>query len=66
MIIDSDYRGEIIVALHNDTEATQVINAHERIAQFVLMPYFEIEFTKVEDLSNTERGEGGFGASGRF
>ena len=66
MIIDSDYRGEVIVALHNDTEATQTIDAHERIAQFILMPYIEMEFTEFENLSDTNRGDGGFGASGRF
>jgi dUTP pyrophosphatase len=64
MIIDSDYRGEVIVALHNDTEATQTIEPHERIAQFVLMPYIEMEFTEFESLSNTERGSAGFGSTG--
>lgn len=63
-VIDSDYRGEVIVALHNDTEATQAIEPHERIAQFILMPYIEMEFTEFENLSNTERGDGGFGSTG--
>ena len=63
-VVDSDYRGEVIVALHNDTEATQTNEPHERIAQFVLMPYIEMEFTEFESLSDTERGDGGFGSTG--
>ena len=47
-IIDSDYRGEIIVALHNDTEATQAIEPHERIAQFVIFPAFQLNFIEAE------------------
>ena len=64
MVIDSDYRGEGIVALHNDTEATQTIEPRERIAQFILMPYIEMEFTEFENLSDTERGSAGFGSTG--
>lgn len=64
-VIDSDYRGEIIVALHNDTDETQIIDAHERIAQIILLPYIPMEFTQVDELSDTERGDGGFGSSGR-
>ena len=61
---DSDYRGEYIVALHNDTDAPQMINPMERIAQLVLIPYLPIEFNEVNELSNTVRGEGGFGSTG--
>lgn len=63
-VVDADYRGEIIVALHNDTEATQTIEPHERIAQFILMQCFEMEFTEFENLTDTERGDGGFGSTG--
>ena len=63
-VIDPDYRGEVIVALHNDTEATQTIEPHERIAQFILMPYIEMEFTEFENLTETGRGDGGFGSTG--
>ena len=63
-VVDSDYRGPVIVALHNDTEITQTIDPHERIAQFILMPYIEMEFTEFENLTDTERGEGGFGSTG--
>ena len=64
MIIDSDYRGEIIVALHNDTEATQTIEPHERIAQFVVFPAFQLNFIEKEELSDTVRSDGGFGSTG--
>ena len=65
-IIDSDYRGELIVAVHNDTDLPQTVDTNERIAQFIVMPYYMIEFNKTDNLSETKRGEGGFGASGRF
>ena len=64
MVIDSDYRGQVIVALHNDTEMTQTIEPKERIAQLVLLPYYSMEFTEFENLSETERGEHGFGSTG--
>lgn len=65
-ICDSDYRGEYIVALHNDTDYTKVIAPHERIAQMVLMPYYSMSFIEVDELDETKRGAGGFGDSGRF
>lgn len=64
-VCDSDYRGEYIVALHNDTEEDKTIEAGERIAQMVLIPYVKMEFAEVEELSDTERGEGGFGSTGK-
>ena len=65
-IIDSDYRGEVIVALHNDgnTIADHVIEDGDRIAQLIIMPYPKVAFEWVEELSDTERGEGGFGSTG--
>lgn len=65
MIIDSDYRGECIVALHNDTEEDQLVEPGERIAQLVVIPYLPIELTE-GNLSDTERGTCGFGSSGKF
>lgn len=65
-ICDSDYRGEYVVALHNDTEEVQTIAPKERIAQMILMPYIEMTFEEVADLTETDRGESGFGDSGRF
>lgn len=64
MIIDEDYRGELIVAVHNDTTEMQTITPQERIAQLIVMPYINFNFTEVKELSKTERGEGGFGSSG--
>lgn len=63
-VIDADYRGECLVALHNDTDEVQVIEPQERIAQLVLLPYVEMIFTEVDELSDTDRGEGGFGSTG--
>ena len=63
-ICDSDYRGEYIVALHNDTDEVQKIEAGERIAQMILWPYIDMNFIEKEELSETERGKGGFGSSG--
>ena len=65
-VCDSDYRGQYIVAIHNDTDEVQTIVSQERIAQMILLPYIEMKFNEVNELSNTERGEGGFGDSGRF
>ena len=63
-VIDSDYRGEIVVALHNDSDDTRMIKRDERIAQLVIMPYLPVEFTEVDELDSTERGSGGFGSTG--
>lgn len=63
-VCDSDYRGEYIVALHNDTNGIKMIEPNERIAQLVVMPYLPVEFEVVDELSNTERGSGGFGSTG--
>lgn len=65
-VCDSDYRGEYIVAIHNDTDEEKIIAPHERIAQMIVMPYFPVTFSVVDNLSETERGAGGFGDSGRF
>ena len=65
-VIDEDYRGEWIVPLYNDTDNPQTINPMERIAQLVIIPYLNIEFEEVDELSDTERGDKGFGDSGRF
>ena len=63
-VIDSDYRGEIIVALHNDSQMVQYIEHGERIAQLVVMQYEHEEAQEVEELNDTERGSGGFGSTG--
>lgn len=63
-VIDSDYRGEIMVSLHNHSNESQVVEKGERVAQIVFMPYAMANFIQTEDLSKTERGEGGFGSTG--
>ena len=64
-VIDSDYRGEIMVALYNHSDIHQSIENGERIAQMVLTPYLSASFSEVGSLSDTERGEGGFGSTGK-
>lgn len=64
-VIDSDYRGELMVALHNHSSIAQTVEPGERIAQLLLMPYLTAEFTEADTLSDTARGEGGFGSTGR-
>ena len=64
-VCDSDYRGEYIVALHNDGETERFIENGERIAQLVVIPYLSVEFDEVSELDETERGAGGFGSTGK-
>ena len=64
-VIDSDYRGEIKVVLLNHSKEPQVIEPGERIAQFVITPVLTPEYVLVEELSDTERGVGGFGSTGK-
>ncbi len=64
-VCDSDYRGEYIVALHNDGDTPRIVRHGERIAQLVLLPYLPMEFEEVSELSETERGVGGFGSTGK-
>lgn len=63
-VIDSDYRGEIMVAIHNHSENEQTIADAERIAQIVITPYLTVDFVETEELDETERGVGGFGSTG--
>lgn len=63
-VCDSDYRGEYIVALHNHSDEPQTIEPEERIAQLIILPFYPIIFDKVEELTETERGDGGFGSTG--
>lgn len=63
-VCDSDYRGEYIVALHNDSNDVMFIEPNERIAQLVVMPYLPVEFTEVDELSDSKRGANGFGSTG--
>ena len=63
-VVDSDYRGEVMVALHNHGTTPQTVEHGERIAQLVLAPVIVADFNVVDDLDSTERGEGGFGSTG--
>lgn len=63
-ICDSDYRGEYIVALHNDSDTDCIIYTGDRIAQLVILPFITGDFIEVSELDETERGEGGFGSTG--
>ena len=64
-VIDNDYRGEIMVMLHNHSKVERIVNPGDRIAQLVIIPYIKAEFNLVDELDETDRGEGGFGSTGR-
>ncbi len=64
-VIDSDYRGEIMVALYNHSGEAQTVCDGERIAQMVFTAYMGADFCEVDELDSTQRGEGGFGSTGR-
>lgn len=63
-VVDPDYRGEFMVALHNHSLTTQTVEPNERIAQLVITPFLTAQFEETEELSDTVRGEGGFGSTG--
>lgn len=63
-VIDEPYRGQWFIPLHNDGNEVQIIHHGDRICQFMLLPYFDTTLTEVDNLSETDRGEGGFGSSG--
>ena len=64
-VIDCDYRGELLISLHNHGSVPQTIEPGERIAQLVITPYLTAQFVETDQLSETVRGEGGFGSTGR-
>lgn len=64
-VIDSDYRGEIMVALYNQSNETKVITSGDRIAQIIIQPVEQFGFKVKENLSGTKRGENGFGSTGK-
>ena len=64
-VVDSDYRGEFMIVLHNHGETAQTIGHGERIAQLVITPVFTPGFAEVEELSDTKRSSGGFGSTGK-
>lgn len=64
-IIDSDYRGPIIVALYNHSNIPQIIHPGDRIAQLIIQPYWQFDWDEVDELDTTDRGEDGFGSTGK-
>ena len=64
-VCDSDYRGEYIIALHNDSDRTRTVRHGERIAQLVILPFLPAEFEECDSLPETARGAGGFGSTGK-
>ena len=64
-VIDSDYRGELMVALHNHGDVPQTVEPGDRVAQFLIMPVIQANFCEVDELDETDRGAGGFGSTGR-
>ena len=64
-VVDADYRGEVMVALHNHSKDPQVVAHGERIAQLVVMPFLAASFVEAESLEDTVRGAGGFGSTGK-
>ena len=64
-VVDADYRGEVMVALHNHGEEARTIESGERIAQLVIVPFITASFVEAQELSDTVRGAGGFGSTGK-
>lgn len=64
-VVDADYRGQVFVALFNHSKNPQEIENGERIAQLVIAPFLKAEFNEVDELSDTVRGQGGFGSTGK-
>ena len=63
-VVDADYRGEVMVALHNHSGVAQTVAVGERVAQLVIAPFLKVEFEQADELSDTVRGAGGFGSTG--
>lgn len=63
-VVDADYRGELMVALHNHSKTAQTVSNGERVAQLVITPFLKAEYVESEELSDTVRGSGGFGSTG--
>ena len=64
-VVDSDYRGPFMIALHNDSDCERTVEPGERIAQMVVIPYLQVGFEEVDELQETVRGAGGFGSTGK-
>ncbi len=65
-VIDADYRGEIMVSLHNHSGEAQSVEPYERVAQLVIVPFLKASFAESDTLDETARGAGGFGSTGKI
>ena len=65
-VVDSDYRGEFLIFLYNQSQEPQTVAPGERVAQLVIVPVRQAHFEEVDTLEETQRGQGGFGSTGRF
>ena len=64
-VIDADYRGEVLIALHNHSQEKRTVEPGDRLAQFVITPYLKADYEEVEELDETARKSGGFGSTGK-
>ncbi|MCR5792585.1 MAG: dUTP diphosphatase [Lachnospiraceae bacterium] len=64
-VVDADYRGEIMIPLFNHSDQPQIIEPGERVAQFVITPFFAADYVECDSLEDTKRGENGFGSTGK-
>ena len=64
-VIDADYRGEVMVAMYNHTDMLAAVEPGERVAQLAIVPFLKAEFNLADELSDTDRGQGGFGSTGK-
>jgi dUTP pyrophosphatase len=64
-VLDCDYRGGIIVALHNHSDEYRIVEPGQRIAQLIIQPFISVQYNEVSELSTTDRGAGGFGSTGK-
>ena len=64
-IVDAPFRGEVMVAMHNDSDQTRILRHGDRIAQMAILPVLDVKLVEADELSETERGSGGFGSSGK-
>lgn len=65
-VIDSDYRGELMVSLYNQSGEVQRLEPQERVAQLVIVPFLSVDYQEADTLDETQRGDGGFGSTGRL
>ena len=64
-VVDADYRGEVKVALYNDSYTTRTVEPGQKIAQLVFLPFLPVDFVETDELDDTDRGSGGFGSTGK-